>query len=229
MRQRQVKQAALIVDRRRAVLRERLEHRREPARLQHQGQQRGDRGPAGNEGDALHRGRPARSRMAGSVMRPRGAPSAAATGRLCAPRHSRSDNASRNVAFSEIAGPSAPPGSTASADADERQQAKRALAAADQPLDEPRRGLRQKLRGRRILQQAAAVHHGDAVAKLDRFLQIMGHQHDGDVQAALQRQQILARLRPDDGIERAERLVHQQQRGLGRERPGDADALLLAS
>ena len=36
-------------------------------------------------------------------------------------------------------------------------------------------------------------------------------------------------LRADDRIERAERLVHQQKRGLRRERPRDADPLLLAA
>ncbi len=45
----------------------------------------------------------------------------------------------------------------------------------------------------------------------------------------LDRQQVVLRLGADDRVERAERLVHQQHLRLGRERAGDADALLLAA
>ncbi len=129
-------------------------------------------------------------------MRPSRAPSFAATGRLCAPRQSRSDNASRNVARLGNRRTFSAAGLDGVGDVGKRQQPKGALAAANQPLDEPGRGLGQELGRRRILQQAATVHHGDAVAKLDRLLHIVRHQHDGDAQAALQRQQILAAPSP---------------------------------
>ena len=49
------------------------------------------------------------------------------------------------------------------------------------------------------------------------------------VEAALNREQVLLRLGADDRVERAEGLVHQQHRRLGRERARHADPLLLAA
>src|SRR5690606_37428411 len=64
-------------------------------------------------------------------------------------------------------------------------------------------------------------------AELDRLFNIVGDQNDGDAELFLQRLQILACLGPDNGIERAEGLVHQQAVRLRRKAARNADALLL--
>ncbi len=71
--------------------------------------------------------------------------------------------------------------------------------------------------------------HEDAVGEEDRFLEIMGDEHDGDVDLAPDFQEmrlhVAARLR----IERAERLVHQENARLIGERPHNRHALLHAA
>src|SRR5437763_1608827 len=62
---------------------------------------------------------------------------------------------------------------------------------------------------------------------MERLVHIVGDQHDRGAVTALNVEQVLLRLRADDGVERAEGLVHQEHRGLGGERARDADALLL--
>ena len=54
----------------------------------------------------------------------------------------------------------------------------------------------------------------------------MGDEHDGLVQLVLQVQQQHPHVRADQRIERTEGLVHQQDVCIGRERAGEADALL---
>ena len=49
------------------------------------------------------------------------------------------------------------------------------------------------------------------------------------MQLLLQAQQLVLQALAGDRVDRAERLVHQQHRRVGGERPGDADALLLAT
>ena len=43
----------------------------------------------------------------------------------------------------------------------------------------------------------------------------MGHEHDGPAQLVLQAQEVVVELEARDLVERGERLVHQQQAGLG--------------
>ena len=80
-----------------------------------------------------------------------------------------------------------------------------------------------------VLKKARIVHHRDPVAEMEGLLHVVRDEHDGGSEAPLDRQQVLLRLGADDRIERAERFVHEQERRLGRERPRDADALLLAA
>ena len=82
---------------------------------------------------------------------------------------------------------------------------------------------------RRVLQELAAVHDGDAVAEADRLLHVVGDEHDRRRKLALDRLEVVLGLGPHQRVEGAERLVHQQQFRLGRERARDADALLLAA
>ena len=80
-----------------------------------------------------------------------------------------------------------------------------------------------------LLEHAADVEHGHAVAEADRLVDVVGHEHDRLVQPALQLEQLVLQAQAHDRIDRAERLVHQQHRRIGGERTGDADALLLTA
>ena len=67
------------------------------------------------------------------------------------------------------------------------------------------------------------------VADAQRLVEIVGDEHDGAVEAVLDLHQLILHVVADQRIERAERLVHQQHLGIGRERPGEADPLLHAA
>ena len=75
----------------------------------------------------------------------------------------------------------------------------------------------------------ALVHHRDAVAHHQRLVLVVGDEDRGDAEIAQQAAQLdlhgLAQL----AVERAERLVEQQQRGLHDDRARDRDALLLSA
>ena len=55
----------------------------------------------------------------------------------------------------------------------------------------------------------------------------MGDEHDRLRDLALDAEELVLQPGPGDGVDRAERLVHQQHRRVGGERAGDADALAL--
>ncbi len=82
-------------------------------------------------------------------------------------------------------------------------------------------------RGAVVLDQVAEVHEGDVVGDPVGLLQVVGDDHDGDVVAQLHDQVLdhRGRLR----VERRAGLVEQQHLGLGGERAGDAEPLLLAA
>ena len=69
----------------------------------------------------------------------------------------------------------------------------------------------------------------DPVAELDRFVDVVGHERDGLVEALLQGEQFILEAGAHDGIDRAERFVHQQHGGVGSEGPRHADPLALPS
>ena len=71
--------------------------------------------------------------------------------------------------------------------------------------------------------------HGDLVAELDGLVDVVGDEHDGLAELALQPQELVLELLADDRVDGGERLVHQHHRRVGGERPRDADALLLAA
>ncbi len=82
--------------------------------------------------------------------------------------------------------------------------------------------------GRRALrQQFARTHHRDAVGQQNRLGHVMGDHDRGQPELLVQLAIIVAQRVAGEGIERAERLVHQHDARLGGERPRHADALAL--
>ena len=91
-------------------------------------------------------------------------------------------------------------------------------------------GVRQHERGIGVLQQrAAAPEHRDLVAELDRLVDVVGDEHDGFAQFALQPQDFGLQILAHHWVDGAERLVHQQDRRIGGQCPGHPDALLLTA
>ena len=79
------------------------------------------------------------------------------------------------------------------------------------------------------MHDAPVLHDGDAIGEPDRLVEIVGDEHDGLLQHRLEAQEFVLHLPPDQRIERGERLVEKPDVGVGGERAGDADALLLAA
>ena len=75
----------------------------------------------------------------------------------------------------------------------------------------------------------AAVHDRDPVAHAERLLLVVGDEDEGRPDLLLQRLQLEPQLAADFRVERAERLVEEQQRRAQDQRPGQGDALLLAT
>ena len=88
----------------------------------------------------------------------------------------------------------------------------------------------EQLRRRRVLVHVRALaEHGDAVAEREGLGDVVGHEHDGRAQPALQLGELHLQLGAHQRVDRAEGLVHQQHRRLGGERAGHPDTLLLAA
>ena len=79
------------------------------------------------------------------------------------------------------------------------------------------------------LDDPAALHDRDRVADLERLVEIVADEDDGLVQPLLQLEQIVLQLVADQRVEGGERLVHQQDVGVGGEGAGEPDALLHAA
>ena len=76
---------------------------------------------------------------------------------------------------------------------------------------------------------AARFEQGDARGEQERFAEIVGDEHDGLGEAAGQGAEFALQFGAGDGVERAERLVHEKNWRVGSEGAGDADALALAA
>ena len=88
----------------------------------------------------------------------------------------------------------------------------------------------QQLGRRRVLGELAALlQDRDAVAHLDRLVDVVGDEDDRLAQLGLQAQELVLQPLAVDRVDRAERLVHEHQRRVGGERARDADALALAA
>ncbi len=91
------------------------------------------------------------------------------------------------------------------------------------------RGRGQDLLGGSRLHDGAVLHQHDPAAERDRLVEIVAHEDDGLAQPCLQRHQLLLHVAADQRIEGAERLVHQQDFGIRRQRACQARALLHAA
>ena len=116
-----------------------------------------------------------------------------------------------------------------SRDRDEREALEPAVGAEE---------LHDELAGRRgqdvdrrpvLLELAAEVEHGHAITEAHRFVEVVRHEHDRLVQPPLQVDELFLEAQPHDRVDRAERVVHQQHRWIGRERARHTDTLLLAA
>ena len=114
-------------------------------------------------------------------------------------------------------------------DPHQRQPLQRPVGA-DEVLDELVRRRHQQLRrGRVLLDPAALAHHRDPVAHLDRLVDVVGDEEDGLADLRLQAEELVLQALAVDRVDRAEGLVHQHHQRVRGQRPGDADALLLAA
>ena len=82
--------------------------------------------------------------------------------------------------------------------------------------------------GRADLHDPAVIHDRDTAADTDRLVQIVRDEDRGLVQFGRERQELLLKPAPNQRIQRGERLIHQQDLGVRRERPGEPDPLLHA-
>ena len=79
------------------------------------------------------------------------------------------------------------------------------------------------------LDELAAVHHGDAVADVADRREVVGDEEVREPELGLQVAQQVQDLRAHRDVERRDRLVADDERGVGRERPRDRDALALTA
>ena len=77
------------------------------------------------------------------------------------------------------------------------------------------------------LHEPAVAHDRDPVAETQRLGQVVGDEHHRLVDLAAQADDLVLHVAADQRIERRERLVEQQDVGIGGQGPGEADALLL--
>ena len=79
------------------------------------------------------------------------------------------------------------------------------------------------------LLKAAATHDGDAVGHVDGLFLIVRDVDEGDAQLFLQALELKLHLAAELQIQRAQRLIQQQQFRFWRKRAGDGDALTLTA
>jgi len=92
-----------------------------------------------------------------------------------------------------------------------------------------RLGCLKKLRGRIGSDQPAFRKQRNSRAQVERFPYVVSDEHNCLVQPRRKRPKFPLEIRPRHGIERSERLIHQEDWGICRERPRHAHALLLAA
>ena len=87
-------------------------------------------------------------------------------------------------------------------------------------------GVAQDVVGRTHLHHLPVFHDGDAVANAHGLVQVVRDEDDGAPPHLLQAQQLRLHFGADDGVQRRKRFIHQQDRGVRRQRPGQPHALL---
>ena len=83
--------------------------------------------------------------------------------------------------------------------------------------------------GRVVLLDAAAAHDGQPVTERQRLGLVVGDEHRGEAEAAVQLVDLGANLVAQPGVEVAQRLVEQHEVGPSDEPAGKRDALLLSA
>ena len=79
------------------------------------------------------------------------------------------------------------------------------------------------------LDEPAVLHDGDAVAQLQRLHQVVRDEDHRLVKLALEPDDLVLHVAPDQRVERAERLIEQHDLRIGAQRPGQPHALLHPS
>jgi hypothetical protein len=79
------------------------------------------------------------------------------------------------------------------------------------------------------LHDPAGAHHGDAVGEGERLLTVVGDQQDGHAGRAQQGGELGAHLAAQQRVDGVPGLVEEDELGLGRQRAGERDALLLSA
>ncbi len=110
-----------------------------------------------------------------------------------------------------------------------RSDAGEEVGIADEAGDE-RRGRAVVEHGRRVdLLDAAPAQDGDAIGQGERLLLVVGDEDDGRAEGAVELLQLDLQVDAQLAVERAERLVHQEDARPEDDRPRHGDALLLAA
>ena len=73
------------------------------------------------------------------------------------------------------------------------------------------------------------LHQADPIGDPHRLIDVMRHEHDCLAHRALDAHELLLQALARDAVHRAERLVHQEDGRIRRERPRETDALPLAT
>ncbi len=107
--------------------------------------------------------------------------------------------------------------------------AEQQVRGAQEGGHEPRARPRVELVGAADFEQAALVHHADAVRHREGLVLVVRDEDGGDAELLLDPSDRAPELLADFGVERAEGLVEQQHLGPVGERARDRDALLLAA
>ena len=110
----------------------------------------------------------------------------------------------------------------------EAEQLEADITASDKIGDEVVGGTGQNLPRRADLHDATMIEQHDAVRQAQRFVDVVRHQHDRLAGGVMNPADLLLQRVPGHGIERAERLVHQQHVGIARQGTGNAYPLLLS-
>ena len=163
-------------------------------------------------------------------MTPTARPSASCTGSRSARRAVIADRASRSEASSDkrlaLGGFAAaqPVGDLA-----HRQKLETETLMPDEIAHELVRRMLQDLERRSLLHDPAPVHDRDPGGETQRLLDVVGHEDDRFRGRLVNARELGLQGIAGDRVDRGEGLVHQQQLGIGGERAGDADPLLLAA
>ena len=103
-----------------------------------------------------------------------------------------------------------------------------AAVLADETRHELVGGLGEQVGGAGELRQVTALaHHGHRVPERERLVDVVGDEDDGDAEVALEATHLLLEVGAHEGVDGAERLVHQDHVGAAGQRAGHADPLLL--